>query len=265
MNPYYWTSELVQVNVRSRLCLLAVACVLYLPTRSIVMENIGNNLMFKCKTRKMGFLYPPKHKHMTRCRVWLPALFSAGVCCRGCSCLAAWPAAMLCAVVCCGAPLLCAVSCVLWCCLAVWCRAVPPCCRFSFAGGVGLCPFPVCAVLRCAARRVVRCRCGLRCCWCLLLWCVAVRCGASLCALWFCGAALVCRGLLLCRAVFCGAVPPCGAVLLWCAVCCALLRVFLIPLKTLFWFLKRKIKSNEKKVLLYPTHTCRQQVHETYM
>ena len=29
------------------------------------MENIGNNLIFKCKTRKMGFLYAPKHKHMT--------------------------------------------------------------------------------------------------------------------------------------------------------------------------------------------------------
>ena len=31
------------------------------------MENIGNNLIFKCKTRKMGFLYAPKHKHMTIC------------------------------------------------------------------------------------------------------------------------------------------------------------------------------------------------------
>ena len=66
VNPYYWTSQLVQLNVGSRLRLLAVACVLYLPTRSMVMENIGNNLIFKCKTRKMGFLYAPKHKHMTR-------------------------------------------------------------------------------------------------------------------------------------------------------------------------------------------------------
>ena len=65
MNPYYWTSQLVLLNVRSRLRLLAVPCVLYLPTRSIVMENIGNNFIFKCKTRKMGFLYAPKHKHMT--------------------------------------------------------------------------------------------------------------------------------------------------------------------------------------------------------
>ena len=29
------------------------------------MENIGNNLIFKCNTRKKGFLYAPKHKHMT--------------------------------------------------------------------------------------------------------------------------------------------------------------------------------------------------------
>ena len=162
--------------------------------------------------------------------------FSAGVCCPGCSCLAAWLAALLCAVVCCDAPLPCGVSCVLWCFVAVWCRAVPPCCPSSFAGGVGLCPFPVCAVLCCAARRVVRCRFGLRCCWCLVLWCVAVCCGVSLAALWLGGAALVCRGLLLCRAVFC------GAVLLGCAVCCVLLRLFLFPLKTMFWFLKIKVK-----------------------
>ena len=110
-------------------------------------------------------------------------LFSSGVCCRGCSCLAAWPAALPCALVCCGAPLPCGVSCVLWGCVAVWCRAVPPCCPFCFAGGVGLCPFHVCAVLCCAARRVVRCRFGLRCCWCLVLWYVAVCCGVSLTAL----------------------------------------------------------------------------------
>ena len=169
-------------------------------------------------------------------------LFSAGVCCRGCSCLAAWPAALLCAVVCCGAPLLCGVSCTLWCFVAVWCRAVPPCSPFSFAGGVGLCPFPVCAVLCCAACCVVRCRFGLRCCWCLVLWCVAVCCGVSLAALWLGSAALVCRGLLLCRAVFCGAVSPCGAVLLGCAVWCALLRLFLFPLKTIFLFLKIKVE-----------------------
>ena len=65
VNRYYWTRQLVQLNARSRHRLLAVACVLYLPTRSIVAENIGDNLIFKCKTRKMGFLYAPKHKHMT--------------------------------------------------------------------------------------------------------------------------------------------------------------------------------------------------------
>ena len=66
VNPYYWTSQLVQLDIRQVLCLLAVVCVLYLPTRSIVMENIGNNLILKCKTKKMSFLYAPKHKHMTR-------------------------------------------------------------------------------------------------------------------------------------------------------------------------------------------------------
>ena len=169
-------------------------------------------------------------------------LFSAGVCCRGCFCLAARPAALLCSVVCCGAPLPCAVSCVLWCCVAVWCHAVPPCCPFSFAGGVGFCPFPVCAVLCCVACRVVQCRFGLRCCWCLVLCCVAVCCGVSLGALWFAGAPLVCCGHLLCRAVFCGGLSPCGAVPLGCALCCALLPVYLFPLKTIFWFLKIKKK-----------------------
>ena len=165
------------------------------------------------------------------CCLWLPAfvtgsgcllLFFAGVCCRACSCLAAWLAALLCAVVCFGAPLSCAVSCVLWCCVAVWCRAVAPCCPFSFAGGVGLCPFPVCAVLCCAARRVVWCRlvcavvaascCGVLLCvvvsplaFCgvvVLLWCVVVSGCAVLCSV------VLCRLVVLwCWAVLC--VVPC--------------------------------------------------------
>ena len=156
------------------------------------------------------------------CGCWLIAavsgclpLFHAGVCCRGCCCLAAWLAALLCAVVCCGAPLPCAVSCVLWCFVAVWCRAVAPCCPFSFAGAVGLCLFPVCAVLCCDARRVVRCRFGLRCYWCLVLWRVAVCCGVSLGVLGCAGAALVCCGP--CCTVRCSVVS--------CALCC-LLRCF---------------------------------------
>ena len=87
-----------------------------------------------------------------------------------------------------------------------------------------------CAVPCCAALRVVRCQFGLRCRWCLVLWCVVVCCGVSLGVLWCGGAALVCRGVLLCRAVSCGAVSPCGAVLLGSAVCFALLRVFDFPL-----------------------------------
>ena len=71
MNPYYWPSQLVKLDIRQDLCLLAVACVMYLPTRSIVMENIRNNLIFKCKTRKMSFLYAPKHKRMTVCSLSL--------------------------------------------------------------------------------------------------------------------------------------------------------------------------------------------------
>ena len=47
---------------------------------------------------------------------------------------------------------------VWWPVVVCWCRAVEPCCPFSFAGGVGLCLFPVCTVLCCAARRVVRFR-----------------------------------------------------------------------------------------------------------
>ena len=173
------------------------------------------------------------------CGCWLFAagsgclpLFPAGVCCRGCSCLAAWLAALLCAVVCCCAPLPCAVSCVLRCFVAVWCRAVAPCCPFSFAGGVGLCLFPVCAVLCCAGRRVVRCRFGLRCCWCLVLRSVAVCCGVSVGVLRCGGAALVCRGVLLCRALSCGVLRPvlcsavlcCLVVLCWVAVLCSCLR-----------------------------------------
>ena len=64
---------------------------------------------------------------------------------------------------------------VLWCwvwwpVVVCWCRAVAPCCPFCFVGGVGLFLFPVCTVLCCAARRVVRFRLRLRCCWCLVLW-----------------------------------------------------------------------------------------------
>ena len=169
-------------------------------------------------------------------------LFSSGVCCLGCSCLAAWLFALLCAVVRCGAVFPCAVSRVLWCCVAVRCRAVARCCPASLAGDVVLCPSPVCAVPCCAACRVVRCWFGLCCRRCLALWCVAVCCGASLGVLWCGGAALVRCGVLLCRGVFCGAVSPCGAVLLGCAVHLALLRVFVFPLKTILRFLKIKIK-----------------------
>ena len=59
VTPYYWTSPLVQLNVCQDLCLLAVACVLYLPIRSIVMERIGSLLILECKTKKKGFNIHP--------------------------------------------------------------------------------------------------------------------------------------------------------------------------------------------------------------
>ena len=166
-------------------------------------------------------------------------LFPAGVCCRGRSSLAAWPAALLCAVVCCAVPLRCALSSVLWCYVAVCCRAAAPCCPVSFAGGVGLCLFPVCAVLYCAARPVVRCRFGLRCCWCLVLWCVAflLWCLPGHSGVWWCRSgvswclAVPCV-VLWCPApcaVSCGAVLPCGVVLAGCAVRLSSLLVFLFP------------------------------------
>ena len=54
-----------------------------------------------------------------------------------------------------GIPLPCGVSCVLWSCVAVWCRAVAPCCPFSFAAG------------GCTWACVCACRCER--CWCPLL------------------------------------------------------------------------------------------------
>ena len=175
-----------------------------------------------------------------------PLLFSARVLCCGCSCLVMWLAALLCAVVCCGAPLPRVVSRVLCCYVAVWCCAVGPCCPFCSAGRAGLFPYPVCAVPCCAVlarlRRVVFFPCRLRLCFCSCfpLWFVAVCCAVSLGVLWCGGAAplrgVVCCGVLLCRAVFRGAVLPCGAVLLGCAVFSSLVRVvlFLLLLKILF-------------------------------
>ena len=122
-----------------------------------------------------------------------------------------------------------ALLCWLWCpaslCRVLCCRVVL-CCRalLSFYGAVCVCF----ALLR----PVVRRPCGLRCCWCLVLWRVPVRCGVSLGVLRCGGAALVCRGVLLCCALSCGvlrsvpcpAVPCCPAVLCWLAVPCGCLR-----------------------------------------
>ena len=111
------------------------------------------------------------------------------------------------------------------CAVALCCRVVL-CCRalLSFCGAVDVCF----ALLRPVVRRL----CGLRCCWCLVLWRVPMRCGVSLSFLRCGGAALVCRGVLLCCALSCGvlrpvpcpAVPCCPAVLCWLAVLCGCLR-----------------------------------------
>ena len=149
------------------------------------------------------------------------------------------------------------------CAVALCCRVVL-CCRalLSFCGAVCVCF----ALLR----PVVRRQCGLRCCWCLVLWRVPVRCGVSLGVLRCGGAALVCPGVLLCCASSCGvlrpvpcpAVPCCPAVLCWLAVLCGCLRCwrcrFSVPLKTLFFF----FFAFENKIKLYTTqHTRVQQDH----
>ena len=210
----------------------------------------------------------------------------ASLCWCACVVLFVWCVLLLApgAVVCC-----CVLWCFLWCAVVrcwvwwpvvvCWCRAVAPCCPFSFAGGVGLCLFPVCAVLCCAAHRVVRCRCGLRCCWCLVLCVVAspwAFCGVVV-LLWVSWCLAVLCVVLWCPApcaVSCGAVLPCGAVLVGCAVRLSALLVvvfpfvlfsfaknpccFSVPLKT---FLKPKFymflfgKSNSTQL----THACKQQ------
>ena len=98
-----------------------------------------------CRPRGSLLVLPCCFVRAGRCRVLLPVvagwsllglvcrlLFSAGVLWRGWSCLAAWLATLLCALGCCGVPLPCALSCVLWLCVAMWRRAVVACCPFCF-------------------------------------------------------------------------------------------------------------------------------------
>ena len=153
------------------------------------------------------------------------------------------------------------------CAVALCCRVVP-CCRalLSFCGAVCVCF----ALLR----PVVRRQCGLRCCWCLVLWRVPVRCGVPLGVLRCGGAALVCRGVLLCCALSCGvlrpvpcpAVPCCPAVLCWFVSC---VGVVVPTCKTAAKFRKIFFFSSFfcfcKKIKLYTTqHTRMQQDHVRY-
>ena len=170
-----------------------------------------------------GVLCPRRVPPFVRCWVWLPACRVVAFALAG------------------------AVCCYLWLPAVVFLWYVLP--RLLLLGRVACCPAVCCGSLWC--------RFGLRCRWCLVLWCVAACSGASFGVLWCGGAALVCCGVLLCLAVFCGAVSPCGAVLLRCAVCFASLRAFVFPFKTIFCFeRKNTIKKNE--IILYPTHARRQ-------
>ena len=176
-----------------------------------------------------GLLCPPVGRRAVLCCAvgWLCCFWpGGGVCVLWCS----FPRAVrslsfsLCALRC--LVVLAVVPCFPVSCAVALCCRVVLCCRalLSFCGAVCVC----CALLR----PVVRRQCGLRCCWCLVLWRVPVRCGVSLGVLRCGGAALVCRGVLLCCALSCGvlrsvpcpAVPCCPAVLCWLAVLCGCLR-----------------------------------------
>ena len=192
-----------------------------------------------------------------RCWVWLPAVV---LCWRVLSRVLLPGRVACCPAVCCRflwcpAPLCCVLCSVVLCCRVV------PCCgallSLFLCWWCWLVSFPcVCgAVLRCAlccsvpvwfallsVPLVVVCRC--------VLWCLPWR-----SVVWWC-----CSGVswcLLCRAVFCGAASPCGAVVLCCAVCLPLLRV-LFSFKNHFSVFEKKMKNNKNKIILYPTHACRQ-------
>ena len=176
-----------------------------------------------------GLLCPPVGRRAVLCCAvgWLCCFWPGG---GGCVLWCSFPRAVrslsspLCALRC--LVVLAVVPCFPVSCAVALCCRVVLCCRalLSFCGAVCVCF----ALLR----PVVRRPCGLRCCWCLVLWRVPVRCGVSLGVLRCGGAALVCRGVLLCCALSCGvlrsvpcpAVPCCPAVLCWLAVLCGCLR-----------------------------------------
>ena len=157
---------------------------------------------------------------------------------------------------------------VLWRCAVVWCCAVVLCCRFAvlFVFALPSCGLSCGACVVCAV--VGASSCGVSLCvvvspWAfcgvvVLLWCVVVSCCAVRCPVVSCA---------LCRVLRCRAVLRCCAGWLCCAVVCAAGVCFVlfsfakypcrfsVPLKTLFFFLNKKIK-------LYTTqHTRVQQDH----
>ena len=157
--------------------------------------------------------------------------------------------APLCAAVCCGVPLPCAVPSVPRCSPALWCRSVAPCCLFCFLGGVGLCPFRVLAVLCCAVWFVL---------FCAALVCAvagALRCGAPLCVMLspsaFCGVVVLpcCAArcaVVSCCAVLCSVVPCCRVV-----PCC--LAVLCVPL---CWGWSFRLSPLSGVLMLCPAAFC---------
>ena len=203
-------------------CGALLSCVLFcgaVPSRGAVL--LCSAVVLRCC---WGLLCPPVGCRAVLCCAvgWLCCFLpGGGVCVLWCS----FPRAVrslsspLCALRC--LVVLAAVPCFPVSCAVALCCRVVLCCRalLSFCGAVCVCF----ALLR----PVVRRQCGLRCCWCLVLWRVPVRCGVSLGVLRCGGAALVCRGVLLCCALSCGvlrpvpcpAVPCCPAVLCWFVSC----------------------------------------------
>ena len=190
-----------------------------------------------------------------------PLLSLGGVLCCWCSCLAAWPAALWCPVVCRGGPPLSAVSggavfpyAPVLCCpavcvalLVVFVCFLSLCVRCCAGAPALCCSVPVWSVLFLVSCAVVCCcvLCGFLwhsvvrwCCsvvLCGVLWCPAVLC----CVLWCC-ATLWCRAVRLCHAF---SVAACG--------CCPFFLEK--PLLSLSIFERSFEKKRNQNVSLYTT------------
>ena len=154
-----------------------------------------------------------------------PLLSFGGLLGRWCSCLAAWPAALLYAVVCRGVQLPSAMSCgaVFPCGALLWCPAV----FFALLVVIFFVSFPcVCGpVLRCAGAPALCCSVPL---WSVLFLApFAVVCGCVLCCFLWRSVVRWCCPVVWCGVSWCRAVPCCVlwcCAALWCraaGLCCA--------------------------------------------